>query len=125
ANRIQAVLKELIVHCGHATGPLPPPRRVSHQSDPLSLEVRAALFALLGKDLTQINGIGSYVALKLVAECGNDLSPWPNANHFTPWLCLAPSNKISGGKVLSSRTRRSGSPRCRTFATCRRHDRTH
>ena len=25
------------------------------------------------------------------------------------WLCLAPSNKISGGKVLSSRTRRSGS----------------
>jgi transposase len=29
--------------------------------------------------------------------------------HFTSWLCLAPSNKISGGKVLSSRTQRSGS----------------
>jgi hypothetical protein len=27
----------------------------------------------------------------------------------TSWLCLAPSNKISGGKVLSARTRRSGS----------------
>ena len=34
---------------------------------------------------------------------------WPSAKHFTSWLCLAPSNKISGGKVLSSRTRRSGS----------------
>jgi hypothetical protein len=32
-----------------------------------------------------------------------------HAKHFTSWLCLAPSNKISGGKVLSSRTRRSGS----------------
>jgi hypothetical protein len=36
-------------------------------------------------------------------------SAWPSAKHFTSWLCLAPSNKISGGKVLSSRTRRGGS----------------
>jgi transposase len=70
---------------------------------------RAALFALLCKDLTQINGLGPYLALKLVAECGDDLSAWPSAKHFTSWLCLAPGNKISGGKVLSSRTRRSGS----------------
>ena len=27
---------------------------------------------------------------------------------FTSWLGLAPSNKVSGGKMLSSRTRRSG-----------------
>jgi len=27
-----------------------------------------------------------------------------NAKHSTSWLCLSPSNKISGGKVLSSRT---------------------
>jgi transposase len=44
-----------------------------------------------------------------VGECGTDLSAWPSAKHFTSWLCLAPSNKISGGKVLSARTRRSGS----------------
>ncbi|MGC8518931.1 MAG: transposase, partial [Steroidobacteraceae bacterium] len=31
------------------------------------------------------------------------------AKHFTSWLCLSPGNKISGGKVLSSRTRRSSS----------------
>jgi len=53
--------------------------------------------------------MGPYLALKLVSECGDDLSAWPSAKHFTSWLCLAPSNKISGGKVLSSRTRRSGS----------------
>ena len=49
------------------------------------------------------------LALKLVSECGDDLSAWPSAKHFTSWLCLAPSNKISGGKILSSKTRRSGS----------------
>ena len=71
--------------------------------------MRAALQAVLGVDLTRIDGIGPYLALKLVGECGTDLSAWPSAKHFTSWLCLAPSNKISGGKVLSSRTRRSGS----------------
>jgi transposase len=44
-----------------------------------------------------------------VAECGPDLSAWPSAKHFTSWLCLSPSNKISGGKLLSARTRRSAS----------------
>ena len=61
-----------------------------------------------GVDLTQIHGMGPSLALKLVGECGTDLSAWPSAKHFTSWLSLAPSNKISGGKVLSSRTRRSG-----------------
>jgi len=49
------------------------------------------------------------LALKLVAECGTDLRAWKTAKHFTSWLCLAPGNKISGGKLLSSRTRRSSS----------------
>ena len=91
------------VHCRHHV------RHRSRQQNALLFDVRAALFALLGKDLTQINGLGPYLALKLIAECGDDLSAWPSAKHFTSWLCLAPSNKISGGKVLSSRTRRSGS----------------
>lgn len=74
----------------------------------LTFDVRSALFALLGKDLTKIDGFGPYLSLKLIAECGDDLSAWPSAKHFTSWLGLAPNNKISGGKVLSSRTRHSG-----------------
>ncbi|MER8961745.1 transposase [Mesorhizobium sp. M0701] len=38
-----------------------------------------------------------------------DLRPRPTAKHFTSWLCLAPGDKISGGRVLSSRKRRSSS----------------
>ena len=60
-------------------------------------------------DLTLIHGIGSSLALKLVAECGTDLVAWPSAKHFTSWLCLAPSNKVSGGKLLSGGTRHSNS----------------
>ena len=88
---------------------LPAPRHKRKQPNALAFDVRAALYGMLGVDLTQIHGLGPYVALKLVAECGNDMSRWPGAKHFTSWLCLAPGNKISGGKVLSSRTRRSSS----------------
>lgn len=87
--------------------PLPAPRYKMRQPNGLKFDVRAALYAMIGVDLTQIHGIGPYLALKLVSECGTDLSKWPSAKHFTSWLCLAPGNKISGGKVLSSHTRRS------------------
>ena len=62
---------------------------------------------MLGVDLSQIHGFGAYTVLKLVGECGMDMSRWPMVKHFTSWLTLAPGNKISGGKVLSSKTRRS------------------
>ena len=29
---------------------------------------------------------------------------WPTEDHFASWLALAPNNKISGGRLLSSRT---------------------
>lgn len=56
--------------------------------------------------MTQVYGLGPYVALKLVAECGTDMSRWPNAKHFASWLPLSAlsRNKISGGKVRSSKT---------------------
>nr|WP_290439688.1 transposase [Salmonella enterica] len=56
-----------------------------------------------------MHGFGPYLALKFVAECGTDMNGWPDASHFISWLCLSPGNKISGGKVLSSKTRRSSS----------------
>jgi len=88
---------------------LPKVRAKRKQVNTPSFDVRAALFGLLGVDLTQIHGMGPPLSLKLVGECGTDLRAWPSAKHFTSWLCLAPGNKISGGKVLSSRARRSSS----------------
>ncbi len=88
--------------------PLPKPRyKMPRQPNGLQFDVRSALYALIGVDLTQIHGIGPYLAIKLVSECGTDMSKWPTAKHFTSRLCLTPANKISGGKILSSHTRRS------------------
>jgi transposase len=122
--RIEAVLKRLKEAGAKPAGKLPAPRyRITQQPNALGFDVRAALHAILGIDLTQINGLGPYLALKLVGECGTDLSAWPSAKHFTSWLCLAPSTKISGGKVLSART--VGQPGRGAAAARRDHGRAH
>ena len=87
--------------------PIPKPKHRTKQPNEVNFDVRAAMYQLTGTDLTQIHGIGPFLALRLVAECGTDLSRWKTAKHFTSWLTLAPGCKISGGKVLSAHTRKS------------------
>ena len=70
-------------------------------------EIRTPLHQLTGVDLTQIDAIGPYSALRLLSEIGTDMSRWRTEKHFTSWLTLAPHNKISGGRVLSSQTQPS------------------
>jgi transposase len=107
-TQIEAILKRLKQNARPPKSKLPPARRRARQSNEPAFDVRGALHAILGVDLTQINGLGPSLALKLVGECGTNLTAWPSAKHFTSWLGLAPHNKISGGKVLSSKTRRTG-----------------
>jgi len=106
-EQIEAILKRLKKNAPPPASKLLPVRQRTHQPNAPAFDARSALHAILGVDLTQINGLGPYLALKLVGECGTNLAAWPTAKHFTSWLGLAPHNKISGGKVLSSKTRRT------------------
>lgn len=106
-GQIEAILKRLKKSAPPPASKLPSVRQKGRPPNAPAFDARAALHAILGVDLTQIHGLGPYLALKLVGECGTNLAAWPSAKHFTSWLGLAPHNKISGGKVLSSKTRRT------------------
>lgn len=83
--------------------PLPPrPDKKKRVDETL----RAGLYRTLGADLTAIEGVGAVVALTLLTEVGPDLSAFRSEKHFCSWLGLCPDNRISGGKILSVRTRR-------------------
>jgi transposase len=60
-----------------------------------------------GIDLAQIPGIDANTLLVILSEIGTDMSKWRTVKHFTSWLGLCPGSKISGGKVLSSKTKPS------------------
>jgi transposase len=70
----------------------------------LKRDLREELTRICGVDLTQVTGLNLLGVLILVSEIGVDMSRWRSEKAFASWLGLSPGNKISGGKVLSSRT---------------------
>ena len=107
-HEVESLLHTLARKQGDAARTLPPPRCTFRCCDnEPRFDVRDPLFRLSGVDLTQIDGIGPYTALQLIAEIGTDMGRWPTDKHFTSWLTLAPKNKISGAKLISSRTQPS------------------
>jgi hypothetical protein len=70
----------------------------------LKQDLTAELERLCGVDLTQIVGLNVLGVLIIISEIGLDMSRWRSEKAFCSWLGLCPANKISGGKVLDSRT---------------------
>ena len=86
--------------------PLPPPSSSSRKgkgNEP-NFDLRTHMYRILGTDLTQIDGISAVTAHIFFSEVGNNVNKFPKPGNFVSWLNLCPGNKISGGKVLSSRT---------------------
>ena len=86
--------------------PAPNGKRRNQKNAP-RFEVQGQLYRMTGVDLTRIDGVEAYTALKVISEVGTDMTRWPNAKHFASWLGLSPNNRITGGKVISSKTKAS------------------
>ena len=70
-------------------------------------DVQGQLYRMTGVDLTRVDGVDAYTALKVISEIGADMTKWPSAKHFASWLGLSPNNRITGGRVMSSKTKPS------------------
>ena len=74
------------------------------------LDYQAESERFYGVDLTQIAGVNSGVIVTLMSEIGPReklLESFSSADGFCAWLAVCPNNRISGGRVLSCRTRKS------------------
>ena len=92
----------------HDDPPLPPPtQKVLRAQKVLGFDARTLLHQKAGADLSAVLGISLLTSLTIISEIGTDMSRWPTAGHFCSWLGLAPNTRISGGKELSSRTRKN------------------
>lgn len=70
----------------------------------VQLDVQAHCCKIFGVDLFAIECISEGTVASFLAEVGTDIYKFKTAKQFVSWLRLAPNNKISGGKILSSRT---------------------
>ena len=101
-QQIEAQLQRLQVHDGE---PAKGKKRGRARNAP-KFDLRTQLFKMCGVDLTRIDGIDVSTALAVISETGADMSRLPTDGHFASWMGLCPGTKITGGKVLSGRTKR-------------------
>jgi transposase len=83
-----------------------PKRRASDKNAPL-FNLKSHLLRVTGVDLTAVPGIDAHSGLKIISEIGVDLNRWKNAKQFASWLGICPGNKVSGGKKLSGKSKRT------------------
>lgn len=79
----------------------------SHCKNALSFDAKSQLLRIVGVDLTAIPGIEASSALKLISEIGLNLNRWKSPKQFSSWLGLCPGNKVSGGKRLGGKSKRT------------------
>jgi transposase len=91
--------------CDRALPPLTPLQRQSRKINAPRFDVRAALYYVVGLDLTEIEGVSELTALTVISEIGPGVSKFPTVKKFCSWLGLCPNWKKTGGRVKSSRTR--------------------
>ena len=117
-QQIEHVLAQIIVEPANAPVEDPPAnpeacsepkarkkkQRTRKTGHGLKKDLTSELQRICGVDLTQVIGLNVLSVMIILSEIGVDMSRWRNAKAFSSWLGLNPGNKISGGKVLSSRT---------------------
>lgn len=101
-GQIQAQLQTLQAHDGE---PAKGKKRSRARNAP-KFDLRAQLFKMCGVDLTRIDGIDVTTALAVISETGTDMSRFASVAHFASWLGLCPGTRITGGKVMSGKTKR-------------------
>ena len=72
-----------------------------------NFNVSQYLYDALGVEVTKIYGIKEITALTLFSETGINLKEkFPTEKQFLSWINVVPNNKITGGKVISSRVKK-------------------
>jgi transposase len=102
-QQIEEVMQQLQAH----TKELTKGKKRSKAKNAPKFNLRERLLKMCGVDVTRIDGIDETTALNVVSEVGTDLSRFPSDKHFASWLGLCPGTRISGGKVLGSKTKHS------------------
>ncbi|MDO8897295.1 MAG: IS110 family transposase [Bacteroidales bacterium] len=83
----------------------PKPYKRINKNTPENIDLNLKSYQMFeGTDLLAIEGMSYSTVLSLMSEVGIEgIRKFPSAKHFCSWLRIAPNNKVSGGKVLSSK----------------------
>lgn len=114
----EAAIVAYLKQQGHRTDDDPPPSRKRNTSRDHVMageDMHDKLYKMSGVDLFGISGLATDTILTLAGEVGFDMTPWASVKHFASWLALCPGTKKSGGRMLSTKTKRNANRAAQAF----------
>jgi transposase len=78
----------------------------SNASHPFAFDAYSELYRIAGVDLTEVPGLDAPSVASILSEIGVDTTLWRDDSAFASWLGVCPGSKVTGGKRLSSRSKR-------------------
>lgn len=106
-SMIEQLMSEIPAQTDSKLPDAPKSKRRYNKND-LSFDIFQEAYRLYGVDLSTIDGISAGTLSTLIGELGNAqdiLTNFKTGKAFASWLGLCPDNRISGGKILKSKTR--------------------
>lgn len=82
------------------------PRKSKVTHNEPHFDANSYILKITGVDFTEIPGISESSILTIISEIGLDMTKWKSEKEFVCWLGLCPKPDKSGGKVISSSTRK-------------------
>jgi transposase len=95
--------------------PLPKQKRKKEMRDQSFVDLRSELYRVSGIDFTQIPGLDVVTVQTILSEIGLDPGKFPTEKRFASWLGLCPNNRITGGQVKSTKTRKTANRAANAF----------
>jgi hypothetical protein len=113
-KQIGSILKEYtscVQQQQEAAGECPRSKKVKAGKNMISIDMENYAYRLWGVNLARIYGVSDAALLRLLGELGHDFtSRFATYKEFCCWANVTPNNKISGGKLLSSKVPKRKNP---------------
>jgi transposase len=107
-QQIEQYLTQLEPKIDLETDPLPEStkRNKKPKGNAPHFDLRAHLYRISGVDFTQIDGLDAVSVHTILSEVGLNPNAFQTEKHFCSWLGLSPNNRITGGRIKSSKTKK-------------------
>src|SRR6185437_14220606 len=103
-KKIEKLLKEVVERLPDSDTPVARSTKRPHKKNRPHYDVEMLSMKYFGVNLLTVEGIGENTVMTFISEIGTDIHKFPTKKNFASWLRLAPNNKKTGDKTMSSRT---------------------
>ena len=110
-QKIQTLAHKYSVNLSAQSSELIRSKKQIHTKTKVAFDVEEYGYKIFGVNLMRIPGINQGTLLKLIGELGHDFTEkFDTFKKFCRWENLAPNNKITGGRIISSKLPKRKNP---------------